>query len=90
MNLSTGKLLPSQFVPIPQAILQLEFRNSSALYELVFYATQLPALGYRSYYIRTVTTTNMKPQPQPPSTSSYTNVYNKVQHKYQLFVSIFN
>lgn len=73
-----GKKLSTQLVPIPESVLQLKFRKSEAKYDLVFYATQLPALGYRSYYIKTVPTDNMAPVPEPTYTSSYTNIYNKV------------
>lgn len=40
-----------QLVPIPDSVLILPGRNSAALYDLVFQATNLPALGLRSYYV---------------------------------------
>ncbi|XP_055848477.1 lysosomal alpha-mannosidase isoform X1 [Episyrphus balteatus] len=43
--------IESQIVPIPESIRSLKFRNSDAKYELVFMASELPPLGYKSYYI---------------------------------------
>lgn len=41
----------SQIVPIPDEVLELQFRKSNAMYEVVFLATEIPPLGYKSYYI---------------------------------------
>lgn len=41
----------SQIVPIPDEVLALPFRKSNAMYEIVFLATEVPPLGYKSYFI---------------------------------------
>lgn len=43
-----------QYIPIPDAVHTLKYRNSSAKYELIFKASELPALGYISYYIEKI------------------------------------
>lgn len=40
-----------QVVPIPYSLQQLSYRNSSANYELVFLAENIPPLGFQSYYV---------------------------------------
>lgn len=47
----TGKQLKIQLVPIPQPVIEIPGRVSPATMELVFYAKDLPPLGFRSYYI---------------------------------------
>lgn len=44
-------VVPSQLVPVPKTILDLDFRQSEAKYEIVFQANEVPGLGYKSYYI---------------------------------------
>lgn len=46
-----GIAVPVQFVSIPESVKALNFRKSSAEYELVFLAIEIPPLGYKSYYI---------------------------------------
>lgn len=46
-----GKQLKIQLVPIPQPVIEVPGRVSPATMELVFYAKDLPPLGFRSYYI---------------------------------------
>lgn len=46
-----GKQLKIQLVPIPQPVIEVPGRVSPATLELVFYAKDLPPLGFRSYYI---------------------------------------
>lgn len=41
----------SQLVPIPDEVQILKFRISSSVVELVFLASELPPLGYKSYFI---------------------------------------
>lgn len=54
---SSNNLISSQMVPIPQSIIDLPHRTSTSTNELVFYAKDVPAMGYRSYFItRTATT----------------------------------
>lgn len=40
-----------QIVPIPDPVKSLKYRLSSASFELVFMASELPPLGYKSYYV---------------------------------------
>lgn len=44
-------LVPSQLVPVAKPVRTLEFRQSKADNELVFQATEVPALGYKSYFV---------------------------------------
>nr|CAD7453459.1 unnamed protein product [Timema tahoe] len=53
---SDDESLVSQLVPIPQSVLDIPYRNSSALNELVFRATDLPPLGFTSYRVVLSTT----------------------------------
>nr|CAD7429112.1 unnamed protein product [Timema monikensis] len=46
-----GESVVSQLVPIPQSVLNIPYRKSSALNELVFRATDLPPLGFTSYRV---------------------------------------
>lgn len=40
-----------QIVPITDRVEEMSFRNSSALYEIVFLAQEIPGLGYKSYFV---------------------------------------
>lgn len=40
-----------QLVPIPNAVREVPGRKSIAFYELVFLATEVPGLGFKSYYV---------------------------------------
>lgn len=42
---------PSQLVPIAKPVQDLNFRKSNSTFELVYLASELPPLGYKSYYI---------------------------------------
>lgn len=68
-----------QYVPIPEAVQNLTFRKSSAEYEMVFLAQDLPAFGYKSYYIKKTNGHHMKPQPEPDNMSSLIEIGNKVR-----------
>ncbi|XP_033225120.1 lysosomal alpha-mannosidase-like [Belonocnema kinseyi] len=46
-----GTELVTQIVPVPEAVKTIPGRNSSALYELVFLAQEIPAMGYQSFYV---------------------------------------
>ncbi|XP_030079136.1 lysosomal alpha-mannosidase isoform X2 [Drosophila hydei] len=74
----TGKVLPVQAVPVPKAVSNMKHRNSSAQYELVFLASSLPPVGYKTYYIEKSETIPAigKPSPSPKKTSSYTVIGN--------------
>ncbi|KAK0161282.1 hypothetical protein PV327_009769 [Microctonus hyperodae] len=52
---SVGDKIATQLVPIPEVILQLPGRVSNATRELVFYAVNIPALGYETFYISDTT-----------------------------------
>ncbi|XP_050319281.1 lysosomal alpha-mannosidase isoform X2 [Bactrocera neohumeralis] len=69
--------METQFLPIPAPIQDLNFRKSSALYELVFLASSLPPLGYKSYYITKTSGNGMKPVPDPANKSSFTSIGNE-------------
>lgn len=70
--------IESQIIPIPDQVLQLEFRKSKAIYELVFLATELPPMGYKSYYIQKTSKKRMKPVPDQENVSSFTSIGNEV------------
>ena len=44
-------VVPSQLVPISSGVESLGHRQSNAKFELVFQATEVPALGYKSYFV---------------------------------------
>ena len=46
-----SEAVPGQLVPIPGSVLNLPGRQSSAKFEFIFLAADLPALGSRSYYV---------------------------------------
>lgn len=52
---SSNNLLRTQFLPLPAAIVNLHYRNSSATNELLFYATDIPPVGYRSFFVTRLT-----------------------------------
>lgn len=43
--------IPAQIIPVPKPIQLLQYRQSTSKYELVFRAEEVPALGYKSYYV---------------------------------------
>lgn len=51
-TISTGAELESQMVPVPEQVQSIPGSMSGAAVELVFKATDLPPLGFRSYYVR--------------------------------------
>ncbi|XP_030240027.1 lysosomal alpha-mannosidase isoform X2 [Drosophila navojoa] len=73
-----GKRLPTTVVPVPKAVTKIHHRNSSAQYELIFLASNLPAVGYKTYYIERSDSIPIsgKPSPSPKKTSSYTVIGN--------------
>lgn len=74
-----GKRLDTQVVPVPSAVSYIKQRNSNATYELVFLASNLPAVGYKTYYIQKSESDPviMKPVSSPKKSSSYTVIGNK-------------
>lgn len=42
-------------IPIPKPVLNIPGRKSKAIAELIFRASDLPPLGYKSYYIERAT-----------------------------------
>lgn len=53
---ASNTLIASQFIPIPTSIINLPYRTSAAENELVFYATDIPAVGYKSFFVTRLTT----------------------------------
>lgn len=49
-----------QLVPVPVPVLTLPERTSQASNELVFQATDIPPLGFRSYYISKTAAVNSR------------------------------
>lgn len=47
-------VVPSQMIPVATAVNYLEYRQSKTGNELVFQATEVPALGYKSYFVSRV------------------------------------
>lgn len=43
--------IPNQILPIPQPLKELHYRESTSTNELVFQASGVPALGYKSYFV---------------------------------------
>lgn len=48
---SSNNVIRSQFLPIPTSLVNLHYRNSTATNELVFYATDIPPVGYKSFFV---------------------------------------
>ena len=44
-------LVPSQLLTIPTALVNLHYRTNTATNELVFQATEVPPLGYKTYFV---------------------------------------
>lgn len=47
-----GKKIAVQIMPIPETVLNIPGRESNATAELIFLASELPPLGFKSYYIQ--------------------------------------
>ncbi|XP_052854491.1 lysosomal alpha-mannosidase isoform X1 [Drosophila gunungcola] len=74
-----GAILDTQAVPIPKVVIDIKHRNSTAKYELVFLATNIPPLGYRTYYIEKLDSTEgngKTTRASPKRTSSVTVIGN--------------
>lgn len=54
-------IVPSQLVPVAKPVTSLHFRQSEADNELVFQATEVPALGYKSYFVSRIVN-DIRPQ----------------------------
>ncbi|KAF2897558.1 hypothetical protein ILUMI_08618 [Ignelater luminosus] len=57
-----GKDLPIQMVPIPDSIKKIPGRQSNAMYEIIFLASDLPPLGFKSYYVMKSSGSNLNTQ----------------------------
>lgn len=53
---SSNKLMRSQFLPTPASLVNLHYRSSTSIHELLFYATEIPPVGYKSFYVTRLTT----------------------------------
>lgn len=59
---ASNNLIPSQVVAIPQSVVDLPQRDSTTTNELVFFAKDVPPMGYQSYFVsRTSATTSTTP-----------------------------
>ncbi|XP_037825869.1 lysosomal alpha-mannosidase isoform X2 [Lucilia sericata] len=70
-------VLDIQYVPVPEQLQNLTFRQSQAKYELIFLASDLPAFGYKSFYIKKTNGHHMKPEPDPDNMSSLIDIGNE-------------
>ncbi|KAJ8919646.1 hypothetical protein NQ315_006173, partial [Exocentrus adspersus] len=64
-----GKLVVNQMIPIAQPILRIPGRQSAATSELVFQATDVPPLGFNSYFVRKTDQPIIIEQPTVSNTS---------------------
>ncbi|KAJ6646748.1 Lysosomal alpha-mannosidase [Pseudolycoriella hygida] len=48
---SSNKLIKSQFLPLPTPVANLHYRVSTTTNELVVYAEDIPAVGYKSFFV---------------------------------------
>lgn len=55
-------VVPAQMVPVAKSVKSLNFRESKAEFELVFQATEVPALGYKSYFVSRIIAKSPQPQ----------------------------
>lgn len=53
---SSNNLVRSQFVPIPTSLVNLHYRTSTSTNELIFYATDIPPVGYKSFFVTRLAT----------------------------------
>ncbi|XP_070500728.1 lysosomal alpha-mannosidase-like isoform X1 [Chironomus tepperi] len=44
-------IVPSQLVSIPNSVKSIDYRSSTSNNEIVFQATEVPAFGYKSYFV---------------------------------------
>lgn len=77
-----GETLNTQILPIPDAVKNIPGRDSSANYELIFLAKDVPGLGFKSFYVSINTD-----QPNKRKTASKTNYKEEVTFA---FCFIFN
>jgi len=49
--------LEVQYLPIPLGVKNVPGRESEAIYEAVFEAVEIPALGFKSYHVENVAIT---------------------------------
>jgi lysosomal alpha-mannosidase len=49
-----GQMIEHQVVPISESVIGIHHRKSKAAYEIVFMATEIPPLGYKSFFISKV------------------------------------
>lgn len=52
--LISGVLVENQLIPISESVLSIPGRKSEAVKDLVFKATDLPPLGFKSFYLKTL------------------------------------
>jgi lysosomal alpha-mannosidase len=49
---SDGEALNVQFIPVPEQVKSIPGRDSEAQFDAVFLVSDLPALGYRTFYVQ--------------------------------------
>lgn len=82
-----GEELTTQLVPIPQSVLDMPGRESSATQELVFKAKDLPPLGFKTYYVQK-TDESVSPA-EPVTGDERLNIKNEVGIKVLTFYFCF-
>ncbi|XP_037024932.1 lysosomal alpha-mannosidase-like [Bradysia coprophila] len=64
---SSNNLVASQFLPIPTPLANLHYRNSEATNEVAFYATDIPPVGYKSFFVTRLTAADPVNIETPPT-----------------------
>ncbi|XP_030387439.1 lysosomal alpha-mannosidase-like isoform X2 [Scaptodrosophila lebanonensis] len=74
-----GAELNTQVVPVPAGVSKIKHRASVAKYELIFLASDLPPVGYKTFYVQKSDTDrgHMNPSSAPRKTSSLISIGNK-------------
>ncbi|XP_058452835.1 lysosomal alpha-mannosidase-like [Malaya genurostris] len=62
---ATGTQLPTQIVSVAESVTSLDSRTSPAIDELIFFAEEIPPLGFKSFYISEGSGNKKKHTPQP-------------------------
>ena len=67
---SDGDIQESQLVPVPREVQSLPGRNSKAVCELVFLATNIPALGYSTFTVE-----DLQEEQEPPKVFKVASIF---------------
>ncbi|XP_034666347.1 lysosomal alpha-mannosidase isoform X1 [Drosophila subobscura] len=76
---NNGAAMDIQILPVPHSVMKIKNKSLKAEYELVFFATNLPPMGYRTYYIEKLNSSEnlCRPNVSPKKTSSLTVIGNE-------------